>query len=81
MKIPAGLQVFANRLRLLRQSRGYSQQMLADIVYVEQATIKRIDLHQLAPTLELLITLRRALALEVRDLMDDPAIINPDPEV
>ena len=50
MKIPAGLQVFANRLRLLRQSRGYSQQMLADIVNVEQATIKRIELRQLAPT-------------------------------
>ena len=81
MKNPAGLQVFANRLRLLRKSRGYSQQKLADIANVEQSTIKRIELCQLAPTLDLLISLSRALALEVRDLVDDAAITNSDPEV
>ena len=81
MKNPAGLQVFANRLRLLRQARGYSQQKLADIANVEQSTIKRIELRQLAPTLDLLISLSRALALEVRDLVDDPAITHSDPEV
>ena len=50
MKNPAGLQVFANRLRLLRQALGYSQQKLADIANVEQSTIKRIELRQLAPS-------------------------------
>ena len=49
VKNPAGLQMFANRLRLLRQARGYSQQQLADIANVEQSTIKRIELRQLAP--------------------------------
>jgi hypothetical protein len=39
------------------------------------------ELRQLAPTLDLLISLSRALALEVRDLVDDPAITNSDPEV
>ena len=81
MKNPVGLQVFANRLRSLRQARGYSQQKLADIANVEQSTIKRIELRQLAPTLDLLISLSRALALEVRDLVDDPAITHSDPEV
>lgn len=81
MKNPAGLQAFAHRLRLLRKARGYSQQKLADIANVEQSTIKRIELRQLAPTLDLLISLSRALALEVRDLVDDPAITNSDPEV
>lgn len=81
MKNPAGLQVFANRLRMLRQARGYSQQKLADIANIEQSTIKRIELRQLAPNLNLLISLSRALALGVRDLVDDPAITNSNPEV
>lgn len=81
MKNPAGLQVFSERLRSLRKERGYSQQKLADIANVEQSTIKRIELVQLAPTLDLLISLSRALNLEVSDLVDDPAITNSDKEV
>ena len=78
MKNPAGLRAFAERLRFLRKARGYSQQKLADIANVEQSTIRRIELVQLAPTLDLLISLSRALDLEVRDLVDDPAITNSD---
>ena len=81
MKNPVGLLAFAQRLRLLRHQRGYSQQKLADIANVEQSTIKRIELVQLAPTLDLLISLSRALGLQVRDLVDDPAITNSDQEV
>lgn len=81
MKNPAGLLAFAHRLRELRKRQGYSQQKLADIANVEQSTIKRIELVQLAPTLDLLISLSRALDLEVRDLVDDPAITHSDKEV
>jgi transcriptional regulator with XRE-family HTH domain len=81
VKNPAGLGAFAQRLRGLRQQRGYSQQKLADIANVEQSTIKRIELVQLAPTLDLLISLSRALDLHVRDLVDDPAIMTADKEV
>jgi transcriptional regulator with XRE-family HTH domain len=81
VKNPAGLRAFSERLRLLRKQRGYSQQKLADIATVEQSTIKRIELVQLAPTLDMLISLSRALDLEVRDLVDDPAITNSDKEV
>ena len=81
MKNPAGLLAFSVRLRSLRKQRGYSQQKLADIANVEQSTIKRIELVQLAPTLDFLISLSRALDLEVRDLVDDPAITNSDKEV
>jgi transcriptional regulator with XRE-family HTH domain len=81
VKNPAGLRAFSQRLRLLRQQRGYSQQKLADIANVEQSTIKRIELTQLAPTLDLLISLSRALNLQVRELVDDPAITNSDQEV
>lgn len=74
MKNPAGVRAFAQRLRELRKQKGYSQQQLADIANVEQSTIKRIELVQLAPTLDLLISLSWALDLHVRDLVDDPAI-------
>jgi transcriptional regulator with XRE-family HTH domain len=79
VKKTAGLHVFAHRFRLLRKTRGYSQQQLA--ANVEQSTIKRIELRQLAPTLDLLISLSRALDLEVRDLVDDLAITHSDLEV
>nr|WP_281421297.1 helix-turn-helix transcriptional regulator [Hymenobacter profundi] len=72
------MKAFSERLRYLRKQHGYSQQKLADIANVEQSTIKRIELVQLAPTLDLLISLSRALELEVRDLVDDPAITNSD---
>ena len=68
---------------MLCQARGYSQQKLADIANVEQSAIKRIkriERRQRALTLDLLISVSRALALEVRDLVDDPAITHSDPE-
>jgi len=48
---------------------------------VEQSTIKRIELVQLAPTLDLLISLSQALNLEVWDLVDAPAITTSDKDV
>jgi len=81
VKNPAGLLAFAHRLRWLRKQQRYSQQQLADIANVEQSTIRRIERVQLAPTLDLLISLSRALGLEVRDLVDDPAITHSDQEV
>lgn len=81
MKNPLGLKAFSERLRYLRKQRGYSQQKLADIANVEQSTIRRIERVQLAPTLDLLISLSRALEVEVRELVDDPSITNSDKEV
>ena len=76
-----GNKAFAERLRYLHKQRGYSQQNLADIANVEQSTIKCIELMQLTPTLDLLISLSRALCLEVRDLVDDPAITDSYREI
>lgn len=81
VKNPAGLHAFSERLRYLRKQQGYSQQKLADIANVEQSTIRRIERVQLAPTLDLLISLSRALGLEVRDLVDDPAITHSDDSI
>ena len=76
MKNPVGVIAFSNRLRLLRAQKGHSQQMLADLANIKQSTIKRIELAQLNPTQDLLISISLALGTEVRDLVDDPAITN-----
>lgn len=81
MKNPAGLQIFANRLRLLRNERSLTQQALADYANLEQSTIARIEARKLAPTLDVLISISRALQMEVYDLVHDPAITNSDKEV
>ncbi|WP_180754478.1 helix-turn-helix domain-containing protein [Hymenobacter sp. DG01] len=78
MKNPAGVKAFAERLRYLRRQKGYSQQKLADIANLEQSTIKRIELAQLSPTLDVLISISRALMMEVKELVDDPAITSSD---
>jgi transcriptional regulator with XRE-family HTH domain len=75
------LRAFSNRLRQLRKQQGLSQKKLADIANMEQSTIARIELVQLAPTLDSLITISRALGIEVFELVHDPAITNSDKEL
>ena len=77
MKNPAGIQAFSKRLRLLRREKGYSQQALADNANLEQSTVRRIELAQHNPSLDVLISISQALGMQVRDLVDDPAITNP----
>jgi transcriptional regulator with XRE-family HTH domain len=81
VKNPAGLKAFADRLRYLRKQKGLSQKKLADIANIEQTTVARIELVQLAPTLDLLISISRAMELEIYELVHDPAITNSDKEV
>ena len=81
MKNPAGLKAFADRLRHLRKQKGLSQKKLADIANIEQTTVARIETVRLAPTLDLLISISRAMELEIYELVHDPAITNSDKEV
>lgn len=81
MKNPAGLKAFADRLRYLRKQKGLSQKKLADIANIEQTTVARIELVKLAPTLDLLISISRAMELEIYELVHDPAITNSDKEI
>lgn len=76
MKNPAGIRAFAERLRVLRREKKYSQQQLAHIANLEQSTIARIELGQHNPSLDVLISLSQALEIEIRDLVDDSAITN-----
>lgn len=75
VKNPTGVAAFGTHLRRLREARAYSQQALADHADVAKATIQRIENAQFAVTLDVLISLARALHLPLRELMDYP---NPE---
>lgn len=81
MKNPVGSKVFADRLRQLRLDKKMSRQHLADVSNIEQSTVKRIETGKSTVTLDLLISLSRALGLHVRDLVNDDAITDSDKEV
>jgi DNA-binding XRE family transcriptional regulator len=78
VKNPQGVKAFGKHLRVLRETQGLSQQELADIANVEKSTIKRIELATYSPTLDILISVCRALKLKMRDLMDDDSITELD---
>ena len=78
MKNPQGVKAFGQHLRILRETRGLSQQELADIANVEKSTIKRIELATYSPTLDVLISVCRALKMTMSDLMDNTSITELD---
>ncbi len=70
MKNPASVEAFGVHLRKLREARGWSQQALADYADVAKLTVQRIEHAKGAPTLDILVSLARALHLPLRELMD-----------
>ena len=81
VKNPAGVKEFGKRLQSLREAKGYSQQALADIANVEKSTIKRIEQAHYSPTLDVLISLARALDIELSVLMDVPGVTRADSDL
>ncbi|WP_408613820.1 helix-turn-helix domain-containing protein [Hymenobacter yonginensis] len=81
MKNPAGVKLFGAHLRSLRVTKGWSQQMLADVANVEKSTIKRIETAAFSPTLDVLISLCRALELEMGDFMSCADITQVDSSI
>jgi len=74
VKNPVGIQAFGRHLRQMRDARGFSQQALADYADVAKPTIQRIEKGQVGPTLDILLSLARALNVPFRELMDAPDI-------
>lgn len=77
-KNPLGSQAFAARLRELRKQKGFSQQQLATEAEIDRSTVKRIELREVTPTLDVLISISRALDLKLSELMDESAIVTLD---
>jgi transcriptional regulator with XRE-family HTH domain len=74
VKNPAGIRLFGAHLRHLREQRGMSQQELADYADVAKMTVHRIETAQFSATLDVLLSLARALKVPWRELMDCPDI-------
>ena len=78
MKNPAGVKAFGLHLRALREAQHLSLQQIADTANLDKSTVHRIELGTASPRLDALISLSRALGLQIRDLMDNPAITESD---
>jgi transcriptional regulator with XRE-family HTH domain len=74
VKNPAGIAVFGLRVRRLREQRQLSQQALADMADISKLTIQRLELAKFSVTLDILISLTRALEIPLKELMDCPDI-------
>ena len=70
MKNPKGIQAFATHLRRLRDDKQISQQELADISDISKKTIQRIENAKSSPTVDVLISLSRAMKIPMSELMD-----------
>jgi transcriptional regulator with XRE-family HTH domain len=78
VKNPAGIRVFGTHLRQLREERGLSQQELADYADVAKMTVHRIETAQFSATLDVLLSLTKALKLPLQELMSCPGIEEVD---
>lgn len=62
--------IIGNRIRLLRESKGISQQVLAAMCNFEKGNMSRIEAGRTNPTLTTLYKISQALEIKVADLMD-----------
>lgn len=74
VKNAAGILAFGRHVRQLREARGLSQQALADEADIAKPTIQRMEKGQAGATLDILLSLARALQIPFRELMDAPNI-------
>ena len=74
MKNPAGIKAFGVHLRHLREERGWSQQELADYADVSKMTVHRAETAQFSATLDVLLSLAKALQLPVHELLCAPDV-------
>lgn len=62
--------IVGNRIRLLRESKGISQQVLAAICNFEKGNMSRIEAGRTNPTLSTLYKISQALEIKITDLVD-----------
>lgn len=61
---------FGTHLRRLREERELSQQQLADIADVAKITVQRIENAKFTVTLDVMVSLAKALKVPMRELAD-----------
>jgi transcriptional regulator with XRE-family HTH domain len=75
---PVGASAFGNRLRALRKVKKLSQQRLATEAEVAIVTIKRLEIAETSPSLDVLISISRALGIHLYELLRDDNITDGD---
>ena len=70
MKNPHGIEVFGKHLRKIREHHGLSQQELADMADVAKLTIQRIENAKFCATIDVLISISKALEIPLNKLTD-----------
>lgn len=59
-----------DRIKALREKRGWTQQQLADRIGVARVTVARVERALARPSLDLLERLARALRVKLTDLLE-----------
>lgn len=62
--------IIGNRIRLMRESKGVSQQVLAAMCNFEKGNMSRIEAGRTNPTIITLYKISQALGIKVTDLVD-----------
>ena len=70
MKNEARIKQFGSHLRRLREAAGLSQQDLAHDADIAKITIQRIENAKYSTTLDMLITISKALKIPLKDLLN-----------
>lgn len=78
VKNPGGIKKFGGNLRSIREEHSYSLEQLADLANVAKSTLHRIEKGTSSPNLDLLISVARALKMDVHELLLNPAITSSD---
>jgi len=70
VKNPTGVKAFGIHLRRLREAKNLSQQQLADLADVAKITIQRIENAKFSATVDIAISLAKALEVSLAELVD-----------
>jgi len=70
VKNQADIKAFGTHLRKLREEKDLSQQNLADIADVAKITIQRIENAKFTVTLDVMVSIAKALKIPLRELTD-----------
>jgi transcriptional regulator with XRE-family HTH domain len=76
-----GREALGRRVRQLRIASGLTQEYVANVAGVGRVTIARIESGDQSPRLETLVSLAKALARPVKDLMFDSVEVESDSSV
>ena len=78
VKNPEGIKSFGRHLRTIREAHSLSLKELGDKANVDKSTLYRIEVGIASPNLDLLISVARALNIQMHELMQNPAIAASD---